>query len=116
MKPVRPGDLTPAKPPEARMTRRSLLLGGTGIAALSVGGLAAYSGAEAATALLVTRYKLSPRGWPAGRRLSITVLADIHAGGPNMASNGSAMSSIPPTRCSPTSSFCSAISSRPIVL
>ena len=43
-----------------------------------------YSGAEAATALIVTRYKLTPRGWPAGQRLSITVIADLHAGGPNM--------------------------------
>ncbi len=84
MKPVRPGDLTPAPPPPARITRRSLLLGGAGIAAVSGGGLVAYSGAEAANSLLVTHYKLSPRGWPAGQRLSITVLADIHAGGPNM--------------------------------
>ena len=26
----------------------------------------------------------SPRGWPAGRKLSITVIADLHAGGPDM--------------------------------
>ena len=55
-----------------------------GIAALSGGGLVTYAGAEAATALDVTRYRLTPRGWPAGQRLSITVIADLHAGGPNM--------------------------------
>lgn len=86
MKPVRPGDLAPVEPAPATklITRRSLLLGGAGIGALSAGGLVAYSGAEAANDLIVTRYRLSPRGWPAGQRLSITVIADIHAGGPNM--------------------------------
>ena len=84
MKPIRPGDLIPAEPSAPRISRRSLLLGGAGIATLAAGGLATYSGAEAATALNVTRYKLAPRGWPAGQRLSITVLADLHAGGPNM--------------------------------
>ena len=63
MKPVRPGDLTPVEPAPMRISRRTLLLGGAGIAVLSGGGLVAYSGAEAATALIVTRYKLSPRGW-----------------------------------------------------
>jgi predicted MPP superfamily phosphohydrolase len=84
MKPVRPGDLTPVQPAPALITRRSLLLGGAGIAAFSAGGLATYAGAEAATALIVTRYRLAPGGWPAGQRLSITVIADLHAGGPNM--------------------------------
>lgn len=84
MKPVRPGDLTPLKPQALRLTRRSLLLGGTGIAALSGAGLLGYAGAEAADQLNITRYRLTPRGWPAGQRLSITVIADMHAGGPNM--------------------------------
>jgi uncharacterized protein len=84
MKPVRPGDLKPAGQPSRLLSRRSLLLGGVGIAAVTGGGLATYAGAEAATALDITRYRLSPRGWPAGQRLSITVIADLHAGGPNM--------------------------------
>ena len=29
-------------------------------------------------------YTLKPRGWPAGRKLTITVIADLHAGGPDM--------------------------------
>ena len=34
--------------------------------------------------LVVTPYTLRPNGWPAGRRLTITVIADLHAGGPDM--------------------------------
>jgi predicted MPP superfamily phosphohydrolase len=47
-------------------------------------GTAAWAGAEAAYELVVTRYALRPPRWPAGQRLGITVLADLHAGGPNM--------------------------------
>lgn len=84
MKPVRPGDLTPLKPQGLRLTRRSLVLGGAGLVAAS-GGLVTYAGAsEAADQLDITRYRVTPRGWPAGQRLSITVIADMHAGGPNM--------------------------------
>ena len=34
--------------------------------------------------LVVTRYALTPSDWPADRKLSITVIADLHAGGPDM--------------------------------
>src|SRR5262249_17877356 len=34
--------------------------------------------------LEVTRYRVSPLGWPARMRLSIGVIADVHAGGPAM--------------------------------
>ena len=34
--------------------------------------------------LVVTRYALTPPRWPAGRKLTITVIADLHAGGPDM--------------------------------
>jgi hypothetical protein len=86
MKPVRPADLVPAKEPPARtgISRRSLLLGGVGLVTLSGSAVAGYSTAEAAMMLGVTRYRLTPRGWPAGLKLSATVIADIHAGGPNM--------------------------------
>ena len=33
---------------------------------------------------MVTHYKPRPSAWPAGRKLSITVIADLHAGGPDM--------------------------------
>ena len=34
--------------------------------------------------LVVTRYTPRPSAWPVGRKLSITVIADLHAGGPDM--------------------------------
>ena len=68
------------------VTRRRLLKAGLGVAGLGVliPGTAAYAAAEAAHDLVITNYKLNPPGWPAGRRLTITAIADIHAGGPNM--------------------------------
>ncbi|MGV3634161.1 MAG: metallophosphoesterase [Pseudorhodoplanes sp.] len=85
MKPVRPADLQPVEVPRRSLiTRRGLLLGGLGVTAVSGSAVAGYAGAEAAWMLEVTRYRLTPRNWPAGQRLTITVIADIHAGGPNM--------------------------------
>jgi predicted MPP superfamily phosphohydrolase len=72
------------KPRRARLiSRRSLLLAG-GFVALSGPAFAGYAGVEAAAMLDVTRYRLKPRGWPSGQRLTVTVIADLHAGGPNM--------------------------------
>jgi hypothetical protein len=45
---------------------------------------AAYAAAQAANDLIVTDYRPVPPGWPDTHRLSITVVADLHAGGPNM--------------------------------
>src|SRR5688572_29148319 len=85
MKPVRPSDLVVGKTASMpRISRRSLLLGGVGLAAMSGSAFAGYGGIEAATMLDVTRYRLRPRGWPSHQRLTITVIADLHAGGPNM--------------------------------
>ena len=85
MKPVRPSDLLLANAQRSPLiSRRSLLLGGLGVAALSGTAFAGYAGVEAATMLDVTRYRLKPRGWPAGQKLNISVIADLHAGGPNM--------------------------------
>ena len=69
------------------LTRRGLLKAGVGLTA--IGGLVAaptavYAAAEAAHDLIVTRYRPAPATWPDSRRLSITVVADLHAGGPNM--------------------------------
>ena len=68
-----------------RMTRRRFLLGSIGIATLAGAGTGGYSYFEASKRLTVTSYNVifSPR-WTSGQRLSITVLADLHAGGPNM--------------------------------
>ena len=51
---------------------------------LSVSAAGAYAGAIEPLGLIVTRYALTPPGWPAGRKLTITVIADLHAGGPDM--------------------------------
>jgi predicted MPP superfamily phosphohydrolase len=60
-----------------------VVLGGLGFAALAGLAPAGYAGAEA-LGLTVTRYRLRPPSWPQGHRLTITVIADLHAGGPNM--------------------------------
>jgi uncharacterized protein len=74
-------------PAAPRMTRRGLLkagLGLTGFAGILMPSTTAYAAAEAAQGLNVTRYRLKPPRWRAGQRLTITVIADLHAGGPNM--------------------------------
>ncbi|MGH6788578.1 MAG: metallophosphoesterase [Pseudolabrys sp.] len=69
------------------MNRRALLktgLGLTGAASLLMPGTAAYAAAQAATELVITDYRPAPPNWPEDHRLSITVIADLHAGGPAM--------------------------------
>lgn len=58
------------------MSRRQFLVAGS----LAAGGLA--SGAVARESLLsvgVTRYRLTPTAWPVGLKLSLAVIADLHA-------------------------------------
>src|SRR5664279_2093763 len=77
----------PARPAGGGVTRRRLLTGGlglTGIAGLVMPSTAAYAAVEAANDLVITDYRPVPPGWPDTHRLSITVIADLHAGGPNM--------------------------------
>jgi uncharacterized protein len=70
-----------------RLTRRRVLTAGAGLIGL-VGLSTAATGIYAAEiepfGLVVTRYALNPPRWPANRKLAITVIADLHAGGPNM--------------------------------
>jgi len=70
-----------AKP---RLTRRRLLAAGAGLIALAPAATAAYAGAIEPMGVVVTRYALSPPQWPSRRKLTITVIADLHAGGPDM--------------------------------
>jgi predicted MPP superfamily phosphohydrolase len=77
----------PLPPGKGGLTRRGLLKGGlalTGIAGLMIPASGAYAAMEAANDLVVTDYRLTPPGWRADHRLTITVIADLHAGGPNM--------------------------------
>jgi uncharacterized protein len=69
---------------KVRVTRRSLLAGAAGLIGASAVGTAGYAAAIEPQSLVVTPYTLKPPGWPAGRKLSITVIADLHAGGPDM--------------------------------
>lgn len=69
------------------ITRRGLIrtsIGLTGLVGVAGSGTAAYAAMEAANGLSITDYQLTPPGWRAGHRLTIAVVADLHAGGPNM--------------------------------
>jgi uncharacterized protein len=68
----------------AGVTRRRVLAAAAGLAGLAASTTAVYAGAVEPQGLIVTRYAPAPRNWPAGRKLSITVIADLHAGGPDM--------------------------------
>jgi len=74
--------------PAPRVSRRGFLTGGLGLAGIGglmlSGGGTAYAAAEAATDLNVTDYAPVTPAWPARQKLTITVVADLHAGGPNM--------------------------------
>jgi hypothetical protein len=75
-----------APPPTAkpRVTRRRVLKSAAALVGLSAAATAVYAGAIEPEGLVVTRYAPRLPGWPAGRKLSITVIADLHAGGPDM--------------------------------
>lgn len=80
-------DPAPALRAAPALSRRGLLkagLGLTGAAGLVLPATAAHAAMEAATNLVVTSYRLTPPRWPVGQKLTITVIADLHAGGPNM--------------------------------
>ena len=59
------------------VTRRQVLKGLVALP-LATAGAGGYAVAEPFR-LAVTQYRLTPKGWPAGLRLKIAALADIHA-------------------------------------
>jgi uncharacterized protein len=73
-----------ASPQPQRVTRRRVLKTAAQVVGLSAAATAVYATAIEPEGLIVTRYAPKPAGWPAGRKLSITVIADLHAGGPDM--------------------------------
>ena len=81
-------DRTAIAGPKPRMlTRRGVIKGGlglAGVAGLVLPAAGARAAMEAANGLVITDYRLSPPAWPKGQRLTVTVVADLHAGGPNM--------------------------------
>jgi hypothetical protein len=66
------------------LSRRQVIAGGIGLIGLSASATGAYAGAVEPSDLLITPYALTPPNWPAGQRLTITVIADLHAGGPHI--------------------------------
>jgi predicted MPP superfamily phosphohydrolase len=76
--------VAPAAAAPVRITRRRVLLGAFGALGVPLAATAVYAGAIEPRSLVVTRYALTPPAWPAGRRLTVTVLSDLHAGGPDM--------------------------------
>lgn len=68
----------------ARVTRRRVLAGTAGLLGLSAIAASVYAGGIEPHGLVVTRYTPRPAAWPVGRKLSITAIADLHAGGPDM--------------------------------
>jgi predicted MPP superfamily phosphohydrolase len=71
-------------PMRSRVSRRRVLAGAAGLVGLSAAATGAYATILEPQSLVVTRYKLNPRGWPNDRKLTLTVIADLHAGGPDM--------------------------------
>lgn len=66
------------------ISRRTVLKGGAAIVAGGLG-IAGYAfGVEPRFRLVVTRYRLSPAGWPDHLSLKLAVVADLHAGEPYM--------------------------------
>lgn len=66
------------------LSRRRFLAVGAGAIGLAGAATTTYAGAIEPLGLAVTRYALDPPGWPVNRKLAITVIADLHAGGPDM--------------------------------
>src|SRR5215207_1517850 len=65
--------------------RRHHLLAGLGATVgTALAGSAYVLGIEAGSRLKVRRYRPALPAWPAGFRLRVGVIADLHAGGPNM--------------------------------
>jgi len=85
---IEPSSKLPSPAARGGLTRRGLIKAGLGLSGagglLLSGSTAAYAGVEAATDLIVTDYWPVPPRWPAPHKLTITVIADLHAGGPNM--------------------------------
>lgn len=78
------GSASGAGPTDGRVTRRMLMARGLGLLGLCGFASAGYAAGVEPHSLTVTRYRPALPRWPAGRRLTITVISDLHAGGPNM--------------------------------
>lgn len=66
------------------ITRRGLLRAGATLAGAIAGIAADGIWIEPAWRLLVTEYRIRPPRWPAGLKMRVALLADLHAGAPHM--------------------------------
>ena len=66
------------------VTRRGLLRAGAVLAGAAAGIAADGLWVEPAWQLLVTEYQVRPPRWPAGLKLRVALVADLHAGAPHM--------------------------------
>lgn len=74
----------PKRPAHRAGLTRRILLGGLGFGGLLGSATTAYAAEVEPLGLVVTSYRPRLPKWPVGRQLSMSVLADLHAGGPNM--------------------------------
>ncbi|NWG25961.1 MAG: metallophosphoesterase [Pseudorhodoplanes sp.] len=72
------------RPARHLLTRRQLVTGGAGLIAVAGTATAAHAASVAAHDLVITSYRPRPASWPDSQPLSIAVIADLHAGGPNV--------------------------------
>jgi predicted MPP superfamily phosphohydrolase len=82
--PVAATELSTTELSKTLFSRRRVIAGTVGLIGLAASATGAYAGAVEPSDLLVTRYALTPPRWPAGQKLTITVIADLHAGGPHI--------------------------------
>ena len=77
-------DMQGTQPPQSGVTRRRVMkgIGATLISSIAFAGYAL--GIEPRYRLNTTRYALSPPSWPKDLNVKIAIVADLHAGEPNM--------------------------------
>lgn len=66
------------------LDRRRVLQALAGLFFAVTGAGAGYATAIEPDQLRVTRYRLTPRLWPAGRKLRLVMISDLHIGGPHV--------------------------------
>jgi uncharacterized protein len=77
---------TTDKPRRRRLAfTRRVVLGGLGFGGILGSATSAYAVGVEPLSLVVTSYQPQLPRWPKNRPLSVSVIADLHAGGPNMA-------------------------------
>jgi uncharacterized protein len=77
----------PKRPAQRTGLTRRILLGGLGFGGLLGSATTSYATEVEPLSLVVTSYRPRLPRWPVGQHLSMSVLTDLHAGGPNMSTH-----------------------------